>query len=164
MKTVFGSRLGHIYRDNAAFVQGRGHCTLHGGVCIVPAPTNLRVATGGWPCQAYSQMRQVDGDTPGTGPVDEHPTCNAWLDFCDYLSHRRPEMFAVEQVEKFAEHETEKGNSLRIFCKKCARMGYSVRCQILDHGTWVALPRARLHRETLACKHPRLSLCVTVVM
>ena len=87
--------LRHVFESNTAFFgpQGGGTCRKCGKWCRRAWETP-DIMSGGFPCPAFSDQRQKNGDTPSTGPVDGHPTFHmAVTEFILYLDAREPLSF-----------------------------------------------------------------------
>jgi site-specific DNA-cytosine methylase len=139
----FGTKMGHLFTDNSAFLEGHGHCLVHNRVCNVPAERPDFTA-GGLPCQPFTCNRTHTGTSARTGAVSGHPdfstVMNTWG---SYLHIRQPGAFFIEEVPDF-NSMSEDGNSyMWNFSQHCVKAGYAVRAMTMNHNVWVNFPRER---------------------
>ena len=140
----------HVFHNNACLVNGHGRCHMHGGsgdsVCRVSEEVP-DVASGGLPCQSFSQARHKTGASPATWQPWEHPTFGVVMsEFMRYIANRKPLAFWIEEVDRFDQVDSRTGESyLKSFMRSGAALGYAMRALLLDHSVWVELPRRRIY-------------------
>ena len=110
-------------------------------------PSDVRpdVVVAGLPCPPFSKARHKNGGTRSTGAASSHPAYNTvMVEFTDYLASRHPLGFLVEEVDSFAHTDARGQSPLREFATKTNKLGYAIRALLLDHHTWIDVPRVRV--------------------
>lgn len=139
----------HLFDSNAAAIAG-GRCLKHGRQCV-PEQQQPHIATGGLPCEPFSNQRTKTAAGPRSGPPSTHPAFTVGDEFVSYLEQRRPHCFLVEEVTEWDSLAAKGAASyMQQVARRCAGIGYAVRAVTLDHGDWVdRCPRKRMHLGTL---------------
>lgn len=144
VKHNFGKHIPHAFRDNAAFLEGGGECSIHGKWCSLPC-NKPGLCTTGLPCQPFTRARdKTTKSSPRTGCAEERPDWTTVMEqWASYLDTRSPEMFAVEEVPEFATTEVDGKLCLKTFCKMASNRQYAVRVVKANHAIWAAYPKER---------------------
>ncbi len=81
---------GCVLSDLGAFLNHRGQCDRHGGICRIPTE-GADFCTAGLPCHPFSHMRWKEGGTPGTRETEAHREFDLVVkDFPEMIATRRP--------------------------------------------------------------------------
>ena len=133
----------HVFDLNDSVIQGHGQCALHGRRCKL-GDSSPHCSTNGPPCQPFTWQRDHTGVTAKTGDVESHPDYDTvMLEWEQYLKRRTPHSWFLEEVGAFMSKAPSGETYLRIFLRKCTRLGYAVRVFELKHEVWVSFIRAR---------------------
>ena len=139
----FGDKIGHLFTDNSAFLEGRGHCMVHNRLCNVPAQ-HPDFTAGGLPCQPFTSNRMHSGTSARTGAASGHPDFSTVMQsWSSYLHTRQPGAFFIEEVPDFNNESPDGDSYMWTFSQSCVKAGYAIRAMTMNHNTWVNFPRER---------------------
>lgn len=152
IKSTFGSEVGILFNDNAAFISGRGKDALRGNKESVLPKERAHCASAGLPCQPWTKSRSHSGESNRTSTPSRHPDYNTTMvQWPLYLKTRRPGCWFVEEVPDMEAYQTPDVDDtidadqtdLWRFALSCCHEGYAVRTFEADHGLFAKIPRHR---------------------
>jgi hypothetical protein len=139
----------HVFEDNTALIDISAKDGRYCAICTKQCRTKLPVpdiASGGFPCTPFTKMRDQKGSTPATGKPFEHPSYHVVMgQLPEYLKERQPHSFWIEEVETLRRNDPRTGNTyLNQLAAACKSAGYELRAMLLNHNSWVDMPRERI--------------------
>ena len=149
LRRQWGRVAQHMYTDNRAlFGPAGGQCFLHGRHCRGPQlHQRPDVASGGFPCQPYTNLRQKTGSTPKTGAVTSHPFCAVVMDgLMEYVENRKPYVLWIEEVDGFMRQLAVLGHRspCSVVVEALKSKGYAVTVLRMNHEIYIAAKRPRV--------------------
>jgi DNA (cytosine-5)-methyltransferase 1 len=101
------------------------------------------ILCGGFPCQPFSiagvSKKNSLGRKHGFQDVEQG---NLFFAICDVVSAKRPAVLFLENVKNLKSHD--KGKTWKVIQEAIDQLGYEMKAQIVDAGSWVPQHRERL--------------------
>ena len=136
----------HCFDSNDSILGG-GYCWQHKRQCVPANEERTDIMSAGYPCPPFSKQRDKSGSTDKTSKADDHPELRTLMDgFPKYLRSNQPRCWFIENVVEMAK-VCPRGSLqtfLAILLYEVAQLGYSCRAIVLEHETYIVVPRRRL--------------------
>ena len=104
---------------------------------------NHDILCGGFPCQPFSiagvSKKNSLGRKHGFQDVEQG---NLFFAICDVVAAKRPAILFLENVKNLKSHD--KGKTWKVIQEAIDQLGYEMKAQVVDAGSWVPQHRERL--------------------